>query len=283
MEALRIWDNPDFGEVRTLEERGKVLYCGRDVARALGYSNTKDALSRHCRGVVKRDLIDNLGRGQEASFIPEGDVYRLITLSRLPRAQEFERWLFDFVAPRAVRQQLAAEAVIAAPDCVEDVLIATLGQLKVTREMAQRAEERAEEANKRIDDMTEVMTIGRDEWRKNCAALVSKIGVARGGSFYIPMVYNEIYAAFSERAGVNLSLRVQRRKQRMREMGVSKSKITNIAALDIIEEDKRFIEIYIALVKEYAVRYGVSVPATLEAKGKAALNAGTSRAASELN
>lgn len=282
MEALRIWDNPDFGEVRTLEEEGRVLYCGRDVARALGYSNANDALTRHCKGVVKRDTL-TAGGAQSLSFMPEGDVYRLITLSRLPGAQAFERWLFDFVAPRAVRQQLAAEAEIAAPDCVEDVLIATLGQLKATREMAQRAEERAEEANRRIDDISEIMTIDRDNWRKSCAAIVAKIGVARGGSFYIPMVYNEIYAAFSERAGVNLSLRVQRRKQRMREMGVSKSKITNIAALDIIEEDKRFIEIYIALVKEYAVRYGVSVPATLEAKGKAALNAGTSRAASELN
>ena len=55
MTELQIFENPAFGEVRTIEEDGKVLFCGKDIAAALGYSNTQDALSRHCKGVVKHD------------------------------------------------------------------------------------------------------------------------------------------------------------------------------------------------------------------------------------
>ena len=47
---IKIFENEEFGSVRTLkEEAGRVVFCGKDVAAALGYSNTKDAIKRHCR------------------------------------------------------------------------------------------------------------------------------------------------------------------------------------------------------------------------------------------
>jgi len=64
--------------VRTVQENGKVLFCGSDVAKALGYSNVNDAISRHCRATVKRSTPIS-GKMQDINFIPEGDVYRLIT------------------------------------------------------------------------------------------------------------------------------------------------------------------------------------------------------------
>lgn len=54
MNELQIFKNPEFGEVRTLEENGEVLFCGSDVAKSLGYTNPSKALSDHCRGVTKR-------------------------------------------------------------------------------------------------------------------------------------------------------------------------------------------------------------------------------------
>lgn len=95
---LQIFKNEDCGEIRIVEENGRVWFCGSDVAKALGYSNTKDAIARHCKGVVKRDTLTN-GGVQSLSFIPEGDVYRLITHSKLPSAQKFESWVFDEVIP----------------------------------------------------------------------------------------------------------------------------------------------------------------------------------------
>lgn len=97
---IQVFSNDQFGQVRTVEQNGKVFFCGKDVAEALGYSNTKDAVSRHCKqkGVVKRDLLTNGGK-QRVVFIDEGNLYRLITHSKLPSAEQFESWVFDDVLP----------------------------------------------------------------------------------------------------------------------------------------------------------------------------------------
>jgi prophage antirepressor-like protein len=104
---LTVFNNADFGEIRTLEENGTVLFGGTDVAKALGYSNPYDAISRHCKGVVKREGVSRTTNQHgvtteqtvEMSFIPEGDVYRLIVRSKLPTAEHFESWVFDEVLP----------------------------------------------------------------------------------------------------------------------------------------------------------------------------------------
>lgn len=99
MNELMIFNNPEFGEIRTIEENGKILFCAKDVALALDYKDPTNAVKQHCRGVVKRHLTDSLGRRQEANFIPEGDIYRLAAKSELPGADRFERWIFDEVLP----------------------------------------------------------------------------------------------------------------------------------------------------------------------------------------
>lgn len=101
MNELQVFKNSEFGEVRTAEENGKILFCGSDVARALGYTNTKKAINDHCKedGVTICSLTDNLGRTQQAKFITEGNLYRLITHSKLPNAEKFETWVYDEVLP----------------------------------------------------------------------------------------------------------------------------------------------------------------------------------------
>lgn len=98
MNEIKIFENAEFGSVRTIEENGKVMFCGKDVALALGYSNTKDAILRHCKGVVKHDL-PTAGGTQKMNFISEGDIYRLAAKSELPSAEKFESWIFDEVLP----------------------------------------------------------------------------------------------------------------------------------------------------------------------------------------
>lgn len=100
--VIKIFENDEFGSLRTLtDEHGRIMFCGKDVASALGYSNTKDAIRRHCRWGVKHDLPhpQSPARTIEMVFIPEGDVYRLISHSRLPSAEKFESWIFDEVLP----------------------------------------------------------------------------------------------------------------------------------------------------------------------------------------
>lgn len=96
---IRIFESEEYGSMRTLkEENGRVVFCGSDVAKALGYRNVSDALIRHCKGIVKHDTLTNGGM-QTLSFIPEGDVYRLVAHSRLPSAEKFESWIFDEILP----------------------------------------------------------------------------------------------------------------------------------------------------------------------------------------
>ena len=115
--------HPAFGQLRTHEEDGRILFCGRDAATALGYSNTKDALARHCKGVAKHYPLATPGGEQQFRFISEGDLYRLIAHSKLPAAVEFEAWVFDEVLPM-IRQRggyltpEAAEEALTDPDFI---------------------------------------------------------------------------------------------------------------------------------------------------------------------
>ena len=101
MQDLKIFKNSQFGEIRTADNDGKILFCGSDVAKALGYADTVNALKQHCKedGVVFHHITDSLGRTQQAKFINEGNLYRLICNSKLPTAQQFESWVFDEVLP----------------------------------------------------------------------------------------------------------------------------------------------------------------------------------------
>lgn len=120
MNELMIFNNPEFGEIRTIEEDGKVLFCGSDVARALGYNEPHKAVARHCKGGMKRPILTNGGE-QEMSFIPESDLYRLVFSSKLPTAEKFTDWVTAEVLP-SIRKHGAymtpetLEAAILNPD-----------------------------------------------------------------------------------------------------------------------------------------------------------------------
>ena len=130
---IQVFNNEQFGALRTYEEDGQILFCGKDVAKALGYKNPNKAIGDHCRGITKRYPIqDSLGRTQEAVFITEPDLYRLITHSKLPTAEKFERWVFEEVLPAIRRtggymvakqdetpEQIMARAVLVAQDTIE--------------------------------------------------------------------------------------------------------------------------------------------------------------------
>lgn len=98
MNELQIFNSGEFGEIRTIEIDGKPYFVGTDVAKALGYNNPRDAVSRHCKGVVKHDTPTSSGV-QSMSYINEGDLYRLIMKSKLPSAEKFESWVMDEVLP----------------------------------------------------------------------------------------------------------------------------------------------------------------------------------------
>lgn len=134
MNELQVFSNAEFGEVRTAEIDDKIYFCASDVAKALGYSRPNDAVSQHCRATVKYSTPIS-GKMQEINYIPEGDVYRLITHSKLPSAERFEVWVFDEVLPSirkhgAYMTDQTLEEALASPD----FLIKLATQLKEAKE-----------------------------------------------------------------------------------------------------------------------------------------------------
>lgn len=104
MNELMIFENPEFGRVRSVEIDGEPWLVGKDVAQALGYSNTKDALSRHVDPEDKRQddgvvIRDPMGREQNPTVINESGLYSLVLSSKLPGAKQFRRWVTSEVLP----------------------------------------------------------------------------------------------------------------------------------------------------------------------------------------
>lgn len=118
MNELRIFENNQFGEIRTLEESGKVLFCGSDAARALGYAKPNNAINQHCKSyTLKQGIATKQGNQADMLFIPESDLYRLIVNSRLPSAQQFESWVFEDVLPSIRKHGLyAVDELLSDPD-----------------------------------------------------------------------------------------------------------------------------------------------------------------------
>ena len=102
MDELKIFNNAEFGTVRTLEINGEPWFVGKDVAEILGYSNTRDTLAKRVDNEDKLDgvaICDSIGREQKPVLINESGLYSLILSSKLPKAKEFKRWVTAEVIP----------------------------------------------------------------------------------------------------------------------------------------------------------------------------------------
>lgn len=106
MNRLQIFNNPEFGEIRTIVINDRDYFYGVDVAKALMYERPSKAISDHCKGVLTLDTIKNEG-GYPEKLIPEGDIYRLTVKASeqnnnkgiKEKAIKFEQWIFDEVLP----------------------------------------------------------------------------------------------------------------------------------------------------------------------------------------
>ena len=100
---VQFFSNPQFGNIRTLEINNKMWFGATDVATALGYSNPQEAIRNHCKSAGVREMrTPTKGGMQNVKFVNEGNVYRLVAKSELPKAEEFESWIFDEVIPSVI-------------------------------------------------------------------------------------------------------------------------------------------------------------------------------------
>ena len=160
---IQIFENQEFGTIRTMSnEQGEVMFCAKDVAVALGYKLTRKAVLDHVDkdDVLKRNLIDSLGRQQQAVFINESGLYSLILSSKLDSAKRFKHWVTSEVLP-SIRKQGGYMVVRA--DESDEVILARALQIMETAvqrrdEEIARLKPRAEYADHVLDSITCITT-----------------------------------------------------------------------------------------------------------------------------
>ena len=142
MNEIKIFDNPEFGKVRTMEINGEPYFVGKDVAEILGYSNTRDALTKHVDSEDKNTVAICDGKGNpNQTVINESGLYSLILSSKLPKAKEFKRWVTSEVLP-SIRKHgaYAVDELLNDPEFA----IKTFTALKEERKRSKRLSEQIE-------------------------------------------------------------------------------------------------------------------------------------------
>lgn len=139
-----------------------------------------------------------------------------------------------------------------------EILAGSVEQLVAQDKAIKELKQRQEDTDKRIDGMKDVISLTSASWRKDTTVLINKMALKAGDIAKVRDFRHESYQILDDRMGVSVETRLVNMKRRMYEAGYSKTKISTVNALDVIDQDKKLIEGYVAIVKEMAIKYGVA-------------------------
>lgn len=257
---VQVW-NYESSEIRTVQINGEPWFVLSDVCKVLELSSPHKVAERLDGDEKGRNQIPTLGGVQEMAVVNESGLYTVILRSDKPQAKPFRKWVTSVVLP-SIRK--TGSYSVQQPNAFENLS----PQLQVLIQMETRQKQiearQAEQATalagleQKLQNTCEVIALDKTAWRKDSEHLINKIARATGEGYGgIRLVYEEIYRSIESRAGVSLNTRLTNKRNRMAGEGVCKSKRDKLTRIDIIAEDKKLIEIYVAIVKELAVKYGV--------------------------
>lgn len=131
-------------------------------------------------------------------------------------------------------------------------LMANLVNNMAKQELAQK------QLNDKVDSISEIVALNTTDWRKEANALINKVVRVMGNTAEAHKeVRSAIFTEVDRRAGASLETRLTNKRRRMADEGASKSKRDSLTKVDVISDDKKLVEIYVAVVKEFAIKYGV--------------------------
>lgn len=215
MNELTVFENEDFGVIRTLMIDGEPWFVGKDVAIALGYEKPRNAVANHVEkdDALKRGLTDSIGRTQETVFINESGLYSLIFSSQLESAQKFKKWVTSKVLP-SIRKHGAymtpqtIDSLLSDPDTIIKLATALKDErAKAEQLKAEKALLEEENAYKENVIVGLVEDIDLAEKRQRINQIV-RHGVK--DSKAIAVRWNLLYNEFEKKYHINLSSRLDR-------------------------------------------------------------------------
>jgi GTP cyclohydrolase II len=142
-------------------------------------------------------------------------------------------------------------------------VIAMLAQYNLEQERRlNQVETRIAETEKKQENLSEIISLNTMNWQKDTTKILNKIAQKTGGYEQYRNIRNESYEILEHRAHANLGIRVTNKQKKMALEGAQKSKINKVSKIDVINDDKRLLEIYLAVVKEMAIKYQVEIEAS---------------------
>ena len=259
MNEITSW-NYESSEIRTIQKDGEPWFVLADVCKVLELSSphkVADRLENDERNQIP--VTDSLGRYQNTAIINESGLYTVILRSDKPQAKPFRKWVTSEVLP-SIRKHGSYSVQSQFADLSPQLQVLIQMETRQKQIEARQAEQATALAGleQKIQNTCEVIDLDKTAWRKDSEHLINKIARATGEGYGgIRLLYEEIYRSIESRAGVSLNTRLTNKRNRMAGEGVCKSKRDKLTRVDIIAEDKKLIEIYVAIVKELAVKYGI--------------------------
>ena len=255
---IQVW-NYESSEIRTVQINGEPWFVLSDVCKVLELSSPHKVAERLDGDEKGRNQIPTLGGVQEMAVVNESGLYTVILRSDKPQAKPFRKWVTSEVLP-SIRKHGSYSVQSQFADLSPQLQVLIQMETRQKQIEARQAEQATALAGleQKLQNTCEVIALDKTAWRKDSEHLINKIARATGDGYGgIRLLYEEIYRSIGSRAGVSLNTRLTNKRNRMAGEGVCKSKRDKLTRVDIIAEDKKLIEIYVAIVKELAVKYGV--------------------------
>lgn len=249
------------------DQTGKIYTGVSHICKGIGFSKSqKDTQVQN----IQNDVVLNKGclKFQAGVIDPHNDALAieldflplwLAKISITPKMQEEQ----PGVTKKLVNYQLKAKDVLAQafihnkPTCIEDILISSLQEMKAIKGDVEAIKQANVETKEEIQGIREITGLSSIDWKDASKKLIVKIAHELGGNQFIQDVYKEVYSNLEKRVGCQLQIRLTNKRRRMADEGICKSKRDKLNKLDIIGEDKKILECFLAIVKELAIKYGV--------------------------
>lgn len=264
MNDLQIFVSKEFGEIRTVTIDNEPWFVGKDVATALGYKNTRQAILTNVMDEDKGvHSVDTPSGKQEMTVINESGLYALIFGSKLDSAKRFKHWVTSEVLPSIRKngnyQMMQHESSELSPQL--QMLQGLLDQMKET-EIANKkrdrqialAQETAEKAVETTERMKDEIISPFDNWRDDINKKVRQISIASG----IPYqgLFTSLYSDLEHIGRCDLSTRQRNKRDRMERAGCTKTDIQKeTTKIAVIEGDARLKQIFEDIVRKYGMKY----------------------------
>lgn len=250
MNNLTVFNNEQFGSVRTVQIDGEPWLVGKDVAEALGYANPQKAIRDHVDDEDKTLNESFTVNGTQAVLINESGLYALVVGSKLPSAKAFKRWVTSEVLPSIRKtggyQQNGFR--------MSDALMVMANVAKLAEENQRRlnaVEESQKELVGKLDKAAEAFTapsFSPDTWQEEARATIAAIVQENGLSYQAYTV--ELYKKLESVACVDLTSRQTFKRKRMKAEGATYRDRQAVSKLSIIAADAKLRAIFDGVLRE---------------------------------